>query len=215
MPVTVKGPWTKAARAMMKKKKKAKVRVTASVSGGTATQQTVTLTVPSTKADVGVVEIGSVANFAEAQGPSTIERFARQRQIVVSANLEGKPLGEGVDELAAFVKTLDLPSQKPGVTVIGFSIPYVPNPKPFDELSPPSLIWRTGRISGTQTYSNAVDNLPVLSMQLDAPDGFDGSPVFHTSGKVLGHLLRFGSDRYVVPTDRFAELLGSATTSPP
>jgi HAE1 family hydrophobic/amphiphilic exporter-1 len=68
------------------------------------------LTVPSTKADVGVVEIGSVANFAEAQGPSTIERFARQRQIVVSANLEGKPLGEGVDELAAFVKTLDLPA---------------------------------------------------------------------------------------------------------
>lgn len=113
------------------------------------------------------------------------------------------------------VKTLDLPSQKPKVTVVGFSIPYSPNPKPFDELSPPSLIWRTGRISGTQTYSNAVDNLPVLSMQLDAPDGFDGSPVFHSSGKVIGVLLRFGSDRYVVPTDRFAELLGIATTSPP
>ena len=73
-------------------------------------QEIARLTVPSTKADVGVVEIGSVAKFEEAQGPSTIERFARQRQIVVSANLEGKPLGEGVDELAAFVKTLDLPA---------------------------------------------------------------------------------------------------------
>ena len=34
----------------------------------------------------------------------------RQRQVVVSANLEGKALGEGVDDLAAFVKTLDLPA---------------------------------------------------------------------------------------------------------
>jgi len=68
------------------------------------------LTVPSTKTDVGVVEIGSVANFEESQGPSTIERFARQRQVVVSANLEGKALGEGVQDLADFVKTLDLPA---------------------------------------------------------------------------------------------------------
>jgi HAE1 family hydrophobic/amphiphilic exporter-1 len=68
------------------------------------------LTVPSTKAGVGAVEIGNVARFEDAQGPSTIERFARQRQIVVSANLEGKALGEGVQELADYVKTLDLPA---------------------------------------------------------------------------------------------------------
>jgi HAE1 family hydrophobic/amphiphilic exporter-1 len=68
------------------------------------------LTVPSTKPGVGVVELGNVARFEEAQGPGTIERFARQRQVVVSANLEGKPLGEGVQELADFVKTLDLPA---------------------------------------------------------------------------------------------------------
>ncbi|MBA4019223.1 MAG: AcrB/AcrD/AcrF family protein [Pirellula sp.] len=68
------------------------------------------LTVPSTKAGVGVVELGNVAKFEEAQGPSTIERFARQRQVVVSANLEGKALGEGVQDLADFVKTLDLPA---------------------------------------------------------------------------------------------------------
>ncbi|MBL8827990.1 MAG: efflux RND transporter permease subunit [Planctomycetaceae bacterium] len=68
------------------------------------------LTVPSSKPGVGVVELGNVARFEEAQGPATIERFARQRQVVVSANLEGKPLGEGVQELADFVKTLDLPA---------------------------------------------------------------------------------------------------------
>lgn len=68
------------------------------------------LTVPSSKPGIGVVELGNVADFEEAQGPSTIERFSRQRQVVVSANLEGKALGEGVDNLAAFVKTLDLPA---------------------------------------------------------------------------------------------------------
>ena len=68
------------------------------------------LTVPSSKPGIGVVELGNVADFEDAQGPSTIERFSRQRQVVVSANLEGKALGEGVDDLAAFVKTLDLPA---------------------------------------------------------------------------------------------------------
>jgi len=68
------------------------------------------LTVPSQKSGVGTVELGNVASFEEAQGPSTIERFARQRQVVVSANLEGKALGEGVSELAEFVKTIDLPA---------------------------------------------------------------------------------------------------------
>jgi len=68
------------------------------------------LTVPSHKPGVGVVELGNVAAFEEAQGPSTIERFSRQRQVVVSANLDGKALGEGVQELGDFVQTLDLPA---------------------------------------------------------------------------------------------------------
>jgi len=68
------------------------------------------LTVPSSKPGVAVVELGNVARFEEAQGPSTIERFARQRQVVVSANLEGKALGEGVAALGDFVGTLDLPA---------------------------------------------------------------------------------------------------------
>jgi HAE1 family hydrophobic/amphiphilic exporter-1 len=66
--------------------------------------------VPSSKPGVGVVELGSVAAFEDAQGPSTIERFSRQRQVVVSANLEGKALGEAVAELGEYVNTLDLPA---------------------------------------------------------------------------------------------------------
>ena len=68
------------------------------------------LTVPSSKPGVGVVELGSVAAFEDAQGPSTIERFSRQRQVVVSANLDGKALGEAVAELGEYVNTLDLPA---------------------------------------------------------------------------------------------------------
>ena len=65
---------------------------------------------PSQKPGVGVVELGNVAKLEEAQGPSTIERFSRQRQVVVSANLEGKPLGEAVQQLGDFVRSLDLPN---------------------------------------------------------------------------------------------------------
>ena len=68
------------------------------------------LTVPSSKPGVGIVELGNVAAFEEAQGPSTIERFSRQRQVVVSANLEGRALGEAVVELGDYVRSLDLPA---------------------------------------------------------------------------------------------------------
>ena len=68
------------------------------------------LTVPSNKAGVGVVELGNVAAFEEAQGPGTIERSSRQRQVVISANLEGKALGEAVAALGDYAQTLDLPA---------------------------------------------------------------------------------------------------------
>jgi len=69
------------------------------------------MTVPSQKPEVGVVELGNVARYEEGQGPSTIDRFSRQRQVVISANLDGKALGEGVAELKAFVESMDLPSE--------------------------------------------------------------------------------------------------------
>ncbi|HTI50399.1 MAG TPA: efflux RND transporter permease subunit, partial [Planctomycetaceae bacterium] len=69
------------------------------------------LNVPSSKSGLGTVRMGSVARFEFAQGPSTMERFSRQRQVVVSANLrEGLALGVGVQKLGDFVKTLDLPA---------------------------------------------------------------------------------------------------------
>jgi HAE1 family hydrophobic/amphiphilic exporter-1 len=67
------------------------------------------MTVPSTKEDVGVVRLGNVAHFEQAQGPNTIDRFGRQRQVVISANLEGKALGDAVVELGNYVTSLNLP----------------------------------------------------------------------------------------------------------
>ncbi|HKB02351.1 MAG TPA: efflux RND transporter permease subunit [Gemmataceae bacterium] len=67
--------------------------------------------VPSAKAPGGVVELGSVARFADATGPNTIDRFSRQRQVVVSANLKGKGMSEAVAELNAHVKAKNLPPE--------------------------------------------------------------------------------------------------------
>jgi len=67
------------------------------------------MAVPSLKAPGGTVRLGNLVDFERAQGPSTIERYSRQRQVVVSANLDGKALGEGVAELGAYMKTLNLP----------------------------------------------------------------------------------------------------------
>jgi len=67
------------------------------------------LTVPSTKEGVGVVQLGNVVHFENAEGPNTIDRFGRQRQVVISANLEGKAVGDAVAELNEYMKSLDLP----------------------------------------------------------------------------------------------------------
>ncbi|WP_428269786.1 efflux RND transporter permease subunit [Haliangium sp.] len=46
-----------------------------------------------------LVELNSVAQVQEGEGPAQIERQARQRQITVLANLEGKPLGTAMQEV--------------------------------------------------------------------------------------------------------------------
>ncbi len=68
------------------------------------------MAVPSLKAPGGIVQLGNLVDFERAQGPNTIERYSRQRQVVISANLDGKALGEGVAELDAYMKTLHLPA---------------------------------------------------------------------------------------------------------
>ena len=67
------------------------------------------LTVPSVKPGIGAVELGNVATIKSAFGPASIERFYRQRQVVISANLEGIATGQAVDLIKAKLKTLDLP----------------------------------------------------------------------------------------------------------
>ncbi len=66
-----------------------------------------TLTIPSSK--TGLVKLSNVARLEPALGPTTIDRYRRQRQIVVVANLKDVALGDAVNELDAYVKSLSLP----------------------------------------------------------------------------------------------------------
>lgn len=68
------------------------------------------LAVPSRKEGVGVVRLANVAKFETAEGPNTIDRFSRQRQVVISANLEGIGTGNAVAELSDHVREMDLPA---------------------------------------------------------------------------------------------------------
>ena len=65
--------------------------------------------VPSSKAAGGVVRLGNLVRFDTARGPNSIERMSRQRQVVVSSNLDGMPLSEAVDELTQHVEAMGLP----------------------------------------------------------------------------------------------------------
>jgi len=68
------------------------------------------LRVPSPKA--GLVELSNVATLEQAKGPATIDRFGMQRQVVVTANLvEGKALGDAVEDLSSYVRSLNLPTE--------------------------------------------------------------------------------------------------------
>jgi HAE1 family hydrophobic/amphiphilic exporter-1 len=67
--------------------------------------------VPSAKAPGGVVRLESVVRLETALGPNAIDRFKRQRQVVVSGNLQGKALGDAVEELRAHLKEMNLPPE--------------------------------------------------------------------------------------------------------
>lgn len=66
-----------------------------------------TLTIPSPK--TGLVKLSNVARLEPALGPTTIDRYRRQRQIVVVANLKDVALGDAVRDVDAYVKSLSLP----------------------------------------------------------------------------------------------------------
>ncbi len=67
------------------------------------------LTIPSPRA--GLVRLSSVARLEQAYGPNSIDRFGRQRQIVVVANLQGFSLGEAVQEIRQFMASLNMPPE--------------------------------------------------------------------------------------------------------
>jgi hydrophobic/amphiphilic exporter-1 (mainly G- bacteria), HAE1 family len=64
------------------------------------------LTVPSPKA--GLVRLSNVAELDPAVGPTTINRYGRQRQIVVLANLKGLALGDAIRDVDEYVRSMDL-----------------------------------------------------------------------------------------------------------
>ncbi|WP_459554407.1 efflux RND transporter permease subunit [Lacunimicrobium album] len=67
--------------------------------------------VPSSKTASGAVELANVVDFETALGPNVIDRHSRQRQVVVSANLDDKDLGSAVTELTALLKEMNLPPE--------------------------------------------------------------------------------------------------------
>ncbi len=67
--------------------------------------------VPSAKAPGGVVRLESVVRLETALGPNAIDRFKRQRQVVIWSNLQGKALGDAVTELREHLKEMNLPPE--------------------------------------------------------------------------------------------------------
>ena len=57
------------------------------------------LTVPSMRPGGAPVRLGEVARVAPGTGPATIDRMDRQRQITITANVDGRSLGEVVDDI--------------------------------------------------------------------------------------------------------------------
>lgn len=69
------------------------------------------MAVPARLAPNGVTQLGNVVRFEKAMGPNTIDRFSRQRQVVVSANLQGKDLSKAIDDLTKHLDSINLPTE--------------------------------------------------------------------------------------------------------
>lgn len=80
------------------------------------------LTVPPTGRRLGamgaaprLVRLSDVASFEPSTGPATIERMNRQRQIIITANLSNRSLGDVVADIEAGVSKIQRP---PGFTFV-------------------------------------------------------------------------------------------------
>ena len=115
------------------------------------------------------------------------------------------PLPGSVDLLPW--RELPRPPKDMAVTAAGYSMQYEPDLKPYDPLDPPKQVWPRGRVRGTRTFPGGDEDLPLLELAITADDGTDGGPVFSTAGKVIGVLLRYGEQRYVVLSDQLSDLI--------
>jgi HAE1 family hydrophobic/amphiphilic exporter-1 len=57
----------------------------------------------------GVVHLGEVADIIETQGPSRLERFSRTKSITLSSNVSGRSVGEVLNDIKAYLKTIEMP----------------------------------------------------------------------------------------------------------
>ncbi|MCC6396001.1 MAG: efflux RND transporter permease subunit [Bacteroidetes bacterium] len=65
-----------------------------------------------------LIPLGSVAEIRQGSGPAKVNRFDRQREIRIDANLSGRLLGEVLGDIQSRIKAIDVP---PGyaVSVVG------------------------------------------------------------------------------------------------
>ncbi|MDB4988173.1 MAG: acriflavin resistance protein, partial [Myxococcaceae bacterium] len=66
-----------------------------------------------------LVDIGSLGELRESTGPSQIDRQSRQRQVTVYASLEGKALGDALNEVKAIAKEVVPPHITTAVAGMG------------------------------------------------------------------------------------------------
>jgi HAE1 family hydrophobic/amphiphilic exporter-1 len=61
-----------------------------------------------------LIPLGSVADIRQGSGPAKINRFDRQREIRIDANLSGRLLGDVLGDIQTRIKTIDTP---PGYSI--------------------------------------------------------------------------------------------------
>ena len=62
------------------------------------------------------VPLKAIASIRFSSGPTSIERYDRQRKIAIEANLDGIPLGKAIDEVMASPATKNLPADVQVIT---------------------------------------------------------------------------------------------------
>jgi len=57
----------------------------------------------------GTVQLSNLVKVVRDTGPTEIDHYARQRQIIINANLQGKPLGTAVEDVNAIAGRVGIP----------------------------------------------------------------------------------------------------------